>query len=130
MISQRVFFIGQISLLVFASALLHSSTHLTSFLTAQISHRNHPVVDSSHPHTRFATNSMSWNPNPNSTPEQVALSSQLSISPLDEYNAALLNEVRPLNYSNPAVGWGTVWDLVVVGAGAGGLVSSRQVRIV
>ena len=73
---------------------------------------------------------MSWNPNPNSTPEQVALSSQLSISPLDEYNAALLNEVRPLNYSNPAVGWGTVWDLVVVGAGAGGLVSSRQVRIV
>ncbi|KAL7489866.1 hypothetical protein ACHAW6_016193 [Cyclotella cf. meneghiniana] len=124
MISRRVFFIVQISLLVFASALLHSSTQLTSFLPSQTSHRHRPVV--SHPQTRLAADPMSWNPNPNSTPEQVSLSSRLSISPLDEYNAALLNEVRPLNYSNPAVGWGTVWDLVVVGAGAGGLVSSRQ----
>jgi hypothetical protein len=46
---------------------------------------------------------------------------------LDKYNAALLNEVHPLNYTNPEVDWGEVWDLVVVGAGAGGLVSSRQV---
>ena len=68
---------------------------------------------------------MSWTPN---SSEQNSLSDKLSIAPLDEYNAKLLNEVRPLEYTNPTVEWGTVWDLVVVGAGAGGLVSSRQVR--
>jgi hypothetical protein len=68
---------------------------------------------------------MAWTPN---SPEQQSLSEELSIAPLDEYNAALLNEVRPLGYTNPRVEWGTVWDLVVVGAGAGGLVSSRQVN--
>jgi hypothetical protein len=74
---------------------------------------------------RYPTNLMSsWTPN---SSEQRSLSNELSISPLDQYNAALLNEVRPLEYNNPEVGWGTVWDLVVVGAGAGGLVSSRQV---
>ena len=68
---------------------------------------------------------MAWSPN---SPEQSSLSNELSISPLDEYNAALLNEVRPYEYENPNIAWGTVWDLVVIGAGAGGLVSSRQVR--
>lgn len=68
---------------------------------------------------------MIWKQN---SSEQQSLSDELSIAPLDEYNAALLNEVRPLGYKNPKVEWGTVWDLVVVGAGAGGLVSSRQVR--
>jgi hypothetical protein len=73
---------------------------------------------------KHQTKLQSWNP---SSPEQIPLSNQLSITPLDKYNAALLNEVHPLNYTNPEVDWGEVWDLVVVGAGAGGLVSSRQV---
>jgi hypothetical protein len=70
---------------------------------------------------------MAWTPN--SSSQQSLSEDLLSISPLDEYNAALLNEVRPLEYINPTVDWGTVWDLVVVGAGAGGLVSSRQVSV-
>lgn len=71
------------------------------------------------------TTTMVWTPN---SSEQKSMSDELSIAPLDEYNAKLLNEVRPLDYKNPTVQQGTVWDLVVIGAGAGGLVSSRQVR--
>lgn len=39
----------------------------------------------------------------------------------------LLNEVRHRNYANPNPPL-EMYDLVVIGAGAGGLVSSRQVR--
>ena len=85
------------------------------------------TISPSHTHVNQRhTNLMAWTPN---SSEQQSLSDELSIAPLDEYNAALLNEVRPLDYTNPKVEWGTVWDLVVVGAGAGGLVSSRQVSI-
>ena len=87
-----------------------SPTHVTSFAIRQKTHR---------------TTIMVWTPN---SSEQRSLSEELSIAPLDKYNAKLLNEVRPLDYKNPTVQRGTVWDLVVIGAGAGGLVSSRQVR--
>mmetsp|Transcript_23212 Transcript_23212/g.39427 ORF Transcript_23212/g.39427 Transcript_23212/m.39427 type:complete len:588 (-) Transcript_23212:69-1832(-) len=48
----------------------------------------------------------------------------LDVWPLDEYNANLLNEVHPREYSNPEPY--EVYDLIAVGAGAGGLVTSRQ----
>lgn len=49
--------------------------------------------------------------------------------PLDEYNTRLLDEVHPKVWpssTNDDDGGDTVYDLVVIGAGAGGLVSSRQ----
>ncbi len=61
---------------------------------------------------------------------------KLHIWPLDEYNIKLLNEVHPKNWSNNKKTEVTtssnnneeiVYDLIALGAGAGGLVSSRQV---
>ena len=49
----------------------------------------------------------------------------LTIWPLDEPNTVLLNEVAPRNYTNPTNPH-DVYDLVAIGAGAGGLVSSKQ----
>lgn len=51
---------------------------------------------------------------------------KLDIWPLDEYNALLLNEVHPIDYDIKAAPHVDVYDLVVIGAGAGGLVSSKQ----
>lgn len=53
---------------------------------------------------------------------------KLRVWPLDEYNVALLNEVHPLDYTNSDEPH-EVYDLIAVGAGAGGLVSSKQVRV-
>lgn len=44
------------------------------------------------------------------------------VSPLDRYNTALLDCVRPTRWLNPTPK--SVYNLVVIGAGAGGLVSS------
>ncbi|KAG7369729.1 dihydrolipoyl dehydrogenase [Nitzschia inconspicua] len=53
---------------------------------------------------------------------------KLDIWPLDEYNCKLLNEVHPRNYvSNANKKEGSfVYDLIAIGSGAGGLVSSKQ----
>jgi pyruvate/2-oxoglutarate dehydrogenase complex dihydrolipoamide dehydrogenase (E3) component len=53
---------------------------------------------------------------------------KLNIWPLDENNAKLLNEVHPKEWdmSEFAHDSAVVYDLVAIGAGAGGLVSSRQ----
>ena len=68
--------------------------------------------------------------------------SKLHMWPLDEYNIKLLNEVHPKNWSNTKKEGGKedgssdsnsdvkTYDLIAIGAGAGGLVSSRQVRII
>ena len=61
---------------------------------------------------------------------------EFQVWPLDEYNLELLNQVHPKSWSNENESTAdnnnddenTVYDLVVIGAGAGGLVSSRQVR--
>jgi pyruvate/2-oxoglutarate dehydrogenase complex dihydrolipoamide dehydrogenase (E3) component len=49
---------------------------------------------------------------------------RLHVWPLDEENAKLLDEVHPKSWPN--VDKDTVYDLIAIGAGAGGLVSSRQ----
>lgn len=49
---------------------------------------------------------------------------RLTVWPLDSYNVELLNEVHPRNYKNPEAL--PLYDLVAIGAGAGGLVSSKQ----
>ena len=61
------------------------------------------------------------------SPSDKDLAKSLHIEPLDDANIKLLNEVHPRNYINPKPL--DVYDLVVIGAGAGGLVSSRQVCI-
>lgn len=54
--------------------------------------------------------------------------SKLDVWPLDEYNAALLNQVHPIDFESPETPH-KVYDLIAVGAGAGGLVSSKQVSL-
>lgn len=49
---------------------------------------------------------------------------RLHIWPLDEHNAALLNEVHPRNYQQNKMH--EIYDLVAIGSGAGGLVTSKQ----
>jgi hypothetical protein len=61
-------------------------------------------------------------------PEQVEEARKLGVWPLDESNAGLLNEVHPRNYDMSCDEPHEVYDLIAIGAGAGGLVSSRQVR--
>lgn len=52
---------------------------------------------------------------------------RLEVWPLDEYNAALLNQVHPRNYGQSTDTPHDVYDLIAIGSGAGGLVSSKQV---
>ena len=51
---------------------------------------------------------------------------EIGVFPLDEHNAKLLNLVAPRDYENPQADEGFVYDLVAIGAGASGLVSSKQ----
>ena len=44
------------------------------------------------------------------------------VQPLDQYNRALLDQVHPTDWPNPTPAKG--YNLVVIGAGAGGLVSA------
>lgn len=48
----------------------------------------------------------------------------LNIWPLDEFNASLLNQVHPRNFQSQTPH--EEYDLIALGAGAGGLVSSKQ----
>ena len=68
--------------------------------------------------------SSSWTQSPDASTSDEELAKSLSIWPLDVHNVQLLNEVRHKQYTNPTPL--DVYDLVVIGAGAGGLVSSRQ----
>ena len=51
---------------------------------------------------------------------------ELGIWPLDEYNTQLLNEVHPRNFVSSKATPDLEYDLIAIGAGAGGLVSSKQ----
>ena len=67
---------------------------------------------------------MSWTPN---DAEQAEVArAKLDIWPLDESNAVLLNEVHPRDYLSSTETPHEVYDLIAIGAGAGGLVSSKQ----
>jgi len=48
---------------------------------------------------------------------------ELKISPLDQYNSTLLDNVRPAKYVNPVPADGN-YNMVVIGAGAAGLVTA------
>eukprot|EP00463_Aulacantha_scolymantha_P004372 TRINITY_DN547_c0_g1_i2.p1 TRINITY_DN547_c0_g1~~TRINITY_DN547_c0_g1_i2.p1 ORF type:complete len:538 (-),score=98.75 TRINITY_DN547_c0_g1_i2:582-2195(-) len=48
------------------------------------------------------------------------------VFPMDEYNIKLLDAVHPRKWKNPSPSPDFVYDLVAIGAGAGGLVSSKQ----
>ncbi|KAL7438545.1 hypothetical protein ACHAXM_006349 [Skeletonema potamos] len=74
--------------------------------------------------TSSSSSSSQWKESPNASTSDETLAKSLSIWPLDAYNVDLLNEVRHKEYDNPTPL--EIYDLVVIGAGAGGLVSSRQ----
>ena len=48
------------------------------------------------------------------------------VSPMDEHNMSLLDQVHPRSWVDPTPPADFVYDLVAIGAGAGGLVSSKQ----
>lgn len=50
----------------------------------------------------------------------------IGVSPLDEHNATLLDNVHPVEWKDPDRGPDFVYDLIALGAGAGGLVSAKQ----
>ena len=77
------------------------------------------------------TTTSPWTPG-NAEQENEARS-KLDIWPLDEYNAQLLNQVHPRGYEDvpkTTIKPHDVYDLIAIGSGAGGLVSSRQVRAI
>ena len=53
-----------------------------------------------------------------------ACARELGVWPLDAANASLLDAVHPRNWSDPTPP--AIYDLLVIGAGAGGLISSKQ----
>lgn len=69
---------------------------------------------------------MSWtDKTPNGLPDAALLEKAraLDIFPLDSSNAALLDAVRPLSWKD---GEGNDYDIIAIGAGAGGLVTAKQ----
>ena len=62
-----------------------------------------------------------WDP---SADADASAARQLEIEPLDASNARLLDAVHPRRWTDPSPP--EVYDLVVIGAGAGGLVSAKQ----
>ena len=63
---------------------------------------------------------MSWE----TATEEAALA--LDVWPLDEHNVKLLDAVHPRSWADPAPDADVVYDLIAIGAGAGGLVSAKQ----
>ena len=59
--------------------------------------------------------------------DSVEARQRLKIWPLDDANKKLLDAVAPKTWPNGEQDEDTVYDLIAIGAGAGGLVSSRQV---
>ena len=63
---------------------------------------------------------------PNDAEQAKEARAELGIWPLDEYNTQLLNEVHPRNFVSSKATPDLEYDLIAIGAGAGGLVSSKQ----
>jgi hypothetical protein len=63
-----------------------------------------------------------WNPNDKTHVEEAR---KLDVWPLDEHNAKTLNEVHPRSYTQSTEEPHEIYDLIAIGAGAGGLVSCK-----
>lgn len=82
-------------------------------------------IGSAPPTSRMSTTSPSeWTPGDAEQAKEAR--EKLEIWPLDEYNAKLLNLVHPRGYVTKTEEPPVEYDLIAVGSGAGGLVSSRQ----
>jgi hypothetical protein len=73
--------------------------------------------------TKMAATSEPWSADNPAHADQAK--NELGIWPLDKWNAMTLNEVHPRTYAPPKQPH-DVYDLIAIGAGAGGLVTSRQ----
>mmetsp|Transcript_36624 Transcript_36624/g.41200 ORF Transcript_36624/g.41200 Transcript_36624/m.41200 type:complete len:576 (+) Transcript_36624:168-1895(+) len=69
------------------------------------------------------TSTSEWTQNDTDHAEEAR--KKFGIWPLDEYNVKLLNEVHPRDYVSEKEPY-PEYDLIAIGAGAGGLVSSKQ----
>lgn len=64
-----------------------------------------------------------WDPNNKDHVEEAR--TKLDVWPLDKYNAKTLDEVHPRSYTQSTTEPHEVYDLIAIGAGAGGLVSCK-----
>jgi hypothetical protein len=93
---------------------IHLVLPFTAFALAQI-----PDLD------RKLCGAMSeWIPYDEIQEEEARL--ELATWPLDEFNARTLNEVHPRNYFQSTSEPHEIYDLIAIGSGAGGLVSSKK----
>ena len=90
------------------------------------------ILTQSRPAHSLTTMSSSNSPIPSSEPwtpgnpaHELEARQILHTWPLDKYNAETLNEVHPRQYTTPFTPHDE-YDLIAIGAGAGGLVSARQ----
>jgi hypothetical protein len=74
----------------------------------------------------YSTNMSSSSPWTPGDASQAQEAKKLEIWPLDEHNAKLLNEVHPRGDYRTTKEPYPVYDLIAIGAGAGGLISSKQ----
>lgn len=51
---------------------------------------------------------------------------EIGVSPLDEHNTKLLDNVAPRDWKDPQRGKDFVYDLIAIGAGSGGLICAKQ----
>lgn len=106
------------------TGMLRSLTLLTSALRIRSFLFPISTVASRNRNYNLIRMSSSWKPD---DPAHVQdAKSKLDIWPLDEYNVKLLNEVHPRDYLSSTEKPHEVYDLIAIGAGAGGLVSSKQ----
>lgn len=83
--------------------------------------RDHTLIQSVRSMVRMASHPP-WTPG--NTEHEEEARQVLNVWPLDVHNAALLNEVHPRDYAGNSPY--EEYDLIAIGAGAGGLVSSKQ----
>jgi len=107
-----------------------SAFQVTTIFSTSTSTRNNNNNNNNRPKTLRGTStnmasSSEWIQN--DTDQAKEAREDLGIWPLDEYNAKLLNEVHPRSFvtSNEDAPY-PEYDLIAIGSGAGGLVSSKQ----
>lgn len=74
----------------------------------------------------MAAQGLSWSEVRADEPVPAGEEGHTGVWPLDEHNVKLLDNVHPRGWTNPTRPADFVYDLIAVGAGAGGLVSAKQ----
>mmetsp|Transcript_22717 Transcript_22717/g.43152 ORF Transcript_22717/g.43152 Transcript_22717/m.43152 type:complete len:579 (-) Transcript_22717:18-1754(-) len=118
------FFASRLQSLLLLTSSSTSGRHKSPFSAADRSHLGSTATSSSSLTTTRMTSTTRWTAGDVEQAKEAA--SKLDVWPLDEYNAALLNEVHPRGYVKSCETPHEEYDLISIGSGAGGLVSSKQ----